>query len=659
MTEHRQNFSGQGSNNHAKRGVVTRTYRAKESTQRALGASTTTPTGQTNTQRPANHTSNTSSAPRVGHLKAHKKSTHVHGRPRSNTQSTSREREASKKQIIPSIETGVLRVIPIGGVEEVGRNMTALEFGNDIIIVDAGIQFPESDHPGVDYIIPNTKYLEDNISKIRGLFITHGHLDHIGAVPYLIKKIGNPKIYSREFGAVMIAKRHEEFPQLPKLNMHLVENGEVIRAGENFVIETFPISHTIPDSMGLIIKTPVGEIVFIEDVRVDNINGVPTEEEFQQYSRFKDKEYLLLTMDSTSIEKRGFSLSEQVVVKNIIEIIKNVSGRMIIASFASQVERIVAIVNAAEAMGKKVVMEGRSMKTNMEIAKQLGILKAQNIVSVTEMANYPPSKILILATGSQGEEFAALARMANKSHKQVTLTESDTILLSSSIIPGNEGDISKLKDNLYRSDAKIITYLDSDVHASGHGNREELKWIHQQIKYRFFMPVHGNHYMLKQHAEMSQTLGTPKENTIVPDNGSIIEFFDGGKSVRVRKEKAPAFDVTVDGFNVGDTQEYVIRDRKMLAQDGMFVAIVTIDSSTGKLRKSPDLISRGFVYLKENQELLRNVRGLIKKSVETNTEGQHPINFDMVKGAMGDAVAKYLYQKTNKQPLVIPVLLSV
>lgn len=631
--------------------VITRTYRSRDIVPKTQ-VSSTTPVFSSNKNYKSigqNKTENKRSV---------KKSTHIHGRPRTNMKNTSKEREASKKQIIPPIEEGVLRVIPVGGVEEVGRNMTILEFGEDMIVVDAGIQFPESDHPGVDYIIPNTKYLEDNISKIRGLFITHGHLDHIGAVPYIMHKIGNPKIYSREFGAVMITKRQEEFPHMPKLNIHIVEDAETIRAGKNFVIETFPISHTIPDSMGLIIKTPIGEVVLIEDVRVDNINGVPTEEEFEQYKRFKNKEYLLLTMDSTSIEKRGFSLSEQVVVKNVIDIMRNVSGRMIIASFASQVERIVAIINAAEEMGKKVVIEGRSMKTNMEIAKQLGILKSKNIISVSEMSEYPPNKILILATGSQGEEFAALARMANKTHKQVTLTNSDTILLSSSIVPGNEGDISKLKDNLYRSDAKIITYLDSDVHASGHGNREELKWIHEQIKYKFFMPVHGNHYMLKQHAEMSQSLGTSKENTIVPDNGAIIEFFDNGNKVRVRKEKVPAFDVTVDGFSVGDTQEYVIRDRKMMAQDGMFVAIVTIDNKTGKLRKSPDLISRGFVYLKENQELLRNVRGLIKKTVEFNAIGQNPINFDLVKGNVGDTVAKYLYQKTNKQPLVIPVILS-
>ncbi|MBP9058330.1 MAG: ribonuclease J, partial [Candidatus Pacebacteria bacterium] len=262
--------------------------------------------------------------------------------------------------------------------------------------------------------------------------------------------------------------------------------------------------------------------------------------------------------------------------------------------------------------------------------------------------------------GSQGEEFAALARMANKTHRQVTLQVSDTILLSSSVIPGNDRDIDKLKDNLYRSGAKIITYRDSDVHASGHGNREELRWIHQQINYRFFMPVHGNHYMLAQHAEMSQTLGTSKDNLVIPDNGSIVEIYDGGKKIRVRKEKAPSDLVTVDGFNIGDTQEFVIRDRKMLAEDGMFVVIATIDNATGRLKKSPDLISRGFVYLKENQDLLKDTRMIIKRSLETSMKGGlNAASLEYAKSTLGDAVSKFLFQKTAKRPLVIPVILSV
>lgn len=560
---------------------------------------------------------------------------------------------------IPPVEEGVLRIVPLGGVEQIGQNMTALEYGNDIIVVDAGIQFAENDHPGIDYIIPNTKYLEDRKEKIRGIFITHGHLDHIGAIPYLIEKIGNPPVYSRQFGAMMISKRHEEFPHLPKLQLNIVNPEEVIRAGGAFVVRSFAISHTIPDSMGLIIETPLGEIAFIEDVRVDNIAGVPTEEEVEQYQRFKDREMLLLTMDSTSIWKPGFSLSENTVAKNILKIMEGVSGRLIIATFASQVERIAAMISFAEQLGKKIVVDGRSMKTNIEIAKQLGIITAKNIIPLEEIDAHPPHKIVMIVTGGQGEEFAALARMANKTHRNMRLTPTDTILLSSSVIPGNEHDIDKLKDNLYRSGAKIITYTDSDVHASGHGNRDELRWIHNQIKYRFFMPVHGNHWMLCQHAEMSQSLGTPKENIVVPDNGSIVEIYEGGKKIRVRKEKAPADLVTVDGFSIGDTQEFVIRDRQMLAKDGMFVVMAIIDNKTGKLRKSPDLISRGFVYLKENQELLRDVRMIIKKTVEGNNRGLNPTDFDFLKNQVADAVSKFLYQKTAKHPLVIPVLLSI
>lgn len=560
---------------------------------------------------------------------------------------------------IPDPEPGVLRVIPLGGCEQVGQNMTALEYGNDIIVVDVGMQFATPDTPGIDYIVPNTKYLEERKDRIRGIFITHGHLDHVGAIPAVISGLGNPPIYSREFGAAIILKRQEEFPHLPKLNMNIVGANDTIRAGDAFVIKTFAISHTIPDSMGLFITTPLGDVALIEDVRVDNIAGVPTEEEALQYERFHDKKILLLTMDSTSIEKPGWSLSENTVIANIEKIIAATPGRMIIATFASQVERLVAIIEIAERFGRKVVIEGRSMKANIEISKQLGILKSKSLIPVEEMPSYPPNKILMIVTGAQGEEFAALMRMANKTHRQVQLSRTDTILLSSSIVPGNEGAVDKLKDNLYRSDAKIITYRDSDIHASGHGNREELAWIHRQFNYKYFMPLHGNHYMLKQHAELARMLGATPENVIVPDNGSIIEIYDGGEKIRVRKEKAPAELVMVDGFAVGNEQEVVVRDRQMLSKDGMFIVIATVDAQNGKLRKSPDIISRGFVYLKEAQELLKQVRGIVKKTIEEDARGQHPIDFDIIKGDLGDAIAKFLYQNTAKRPLVIPVILSV
>ncbi|MFA6095741.1 MAG: ribonuclease J [Candidatus Paceibacterota bacterium] len=558
---------------------------------------------------------------------------------------------------IPPIGDAI-RIIPLGGVEEIGKNMTAIEFGNDIIVIDAGFQFKDEGTPGVDYILPNTRYLEERKDRIRALFITHGHLDHIGAIPYVIDRIGYPTIYTRQFGAIMIQKRQEEFPHLEPLNVKVLSGNEAITIGA-LKVETFAISHTIPDSMGLIIHTPYGDIIFIEDVRVDNIKGVPTDEEVEQYKRFANKEALLLTMDSTSIEKPGFSLSENVVIENIDKFVKAVTGRLIIGTFASQVERIIAIIKMADKYGKKVVVEGRSMKTNLEIIKHLKLVDTKNVIQIEEMASYPPDRIIMIVTGAQGEEFAALMRMANKTHKHVQLRKQDTILLSSSIIPTNHNAVIKLKDNLYRSDARVITYLDSDIHASGHGNRDELKWIHQQIKYRFFMPLHGQHYMLRQHSELSQTLGTPRENIIVPDNGSIVEIYDQGKAIRVLKEKAPSGLVLVDGFAVGDVQEVVLRDRQALAQDGMFIIFGIIDNQTGKLRKSPDIISRGFVYLRESQDLLRDTRNIIKDTIERSTHGMNPIDIDMVKANLTDTVARHLFQETAKRPVVIPVLLTI
>lgn len=580
----------------------------------------------------------------------------MRGRPSGHHSHRERKSEDNTMNIPPAGEN--IRIIPLGGVEEIGKNMTLIEYKDDIIVIDAGFQFKEESTPGIDYILPNTKYLEDRKDKIRALFITHGHLDHIGAIPYIIDRIGYPPVYTRQFGAIMVAKRQEEFLHLKKLDIRVVEGNEKISCG-SLSVRTFPISHTIPDSMGLIIETPFGDIIFIEDVRVDNMNGVPTDEEVEQYKQFKDRNVLLLTMDSTSIEKPGFSLSENIVIENIEKFIKDVTGRLIIGTFASQVERIIAIIKASEKLGKKVAVEGRSMKTNLEIVKLLKLVDTKNIISIDEIDNYPPDKIVMLVTGAQGEEFAALMRIATKGHKKVQLRETDTVLLSSSIIPTNHNMVVKLKDNLYRTGAKIITYLDSDIHASGHGNRDELKWIHQQIPHKFFMPLHGHHYMLRQHAELAKTLGVPRENIIIPDNGSIIEIKDEGKTITMLKEKAPSEDVMVDGFSIGGVQEVVMRDRKMLAEDGMFVIIASIDVKTGKLKKSPDIISRGFVYLRESQELLQQTRIVIKKSVEKSASGMNPINFDFVKSDIADTVGKFLFQKTAKRPIVIPVVLGV
>ena len=570
------------------------------------------------------------------------------------------EFSTKKEHVIPPLAEGVIRIVPLGGVEGIGKNMTAIEYGEDIVVIDAGIQFKTDDTPGIDYMLPNTKYLEQRKGKIRGLVITHGHLDHIGAIPFVMEALGNCPIYTREFGALLIKKRQAEFPHLPDLNIKMLDkNTDFLPITKNIKIKLFGISHAIPDSTGVIIETPLGDIVATGDVRVDNLNGVPKEKEFEQYKIFQNRKILLLMMDSTGIEKPGWGISEDLVIETIDGIVKNAPGRTIVATFSSQVERILHFIKIAEKYGRKLVIEGRSMKNNIEIIKFLKLADTKHIIPVEEMQDYPPHKLLILSTGAQGEEFAALTRMASNSHKYIKLNKTDTIVLSSSVIPGNERDIAGLKDNLYRHDSKIITYADTDVHAGGHGKRAELEWIHKQIPYRFFMPYHGHHYMLKMHAELSVTSkGTLRENTIVPDNGSVIEITDGGTKIKMLKEKAPSGIVMVDGFSVGDVQEVVIRDRQMLAQDGMFVIIASIDVNTGKLKKSPDIISRGFVYLKESQDLLKNTRFIIKKTVEEGAIG-NPINFDMLKDTITDNVSRYLFQETAKKPMVIPVVIGV
>lgn len=563
------------------------------------------------------------------------------------------------QDIIPPLN-GSIRIIPLGGVEEIGKNMTVVEFGNDIIVVDAGIQFTDDETPGIDYILPNIKYLEDNKDRIRGLVITHGHLDHIGGIPYLITRLGNPPIYVREFGALLIQKRQAEFPHLPPLNIKIVgADDKSIPISDNLKIRFFGLTHSIPDSSGVIIETPYGDIVNTGDVRVENENGVPVEREIEQYKMFKDRNIILFTMDSTGIEKPGFSPSEASILKNIDAIVASAPGRIVLATFASQVERVIEFINMAKRYGKKVLIEGRAMKTNVEIIKHLNLVDISHVIPIEDIEKYPHNKIMIIATGAQGEEFAALMRMSNRTHKFVRLQSSDTVVLSSSIIPGNERSVAKLKDNLFRHDSKIITYLDSDVHTSGHAKRGELEWLHKQIPYKYFMPVHGHHYMLKMHAELAVALGCPRDNIIVPDNGNVIEIQDKGARFVKLAEKVPSEDMVVEGHSIGDISEVVIRDRKMLAEDGIFVVIALINTHTGRLKKSPDIIARGFVYLRESQELLSEARGIIKHSIESVTVGMRPINFDYAKNAVSEDVSRFLFQRTAKKPIVIPVILGV
>lgn len=569
-------------------------------------------------------------------------------------------RNGKKDDVIPQLGKEVVRIIPLGGVEQIGKNMTVIEYGNDIIVIDCGFQFREDNTPGIDFILPNTKYLEDNRDKIRAIVVTHGHLDHIGAFPYVMENLGFPPIYSRRLTTVMIKKRQEEFPHLPKLDIREVEKDDSIIMGK-LKVRFFSVSHTIPDSMGIIVETPFGVIVHTGDLKLEHVDGVPTKAEEKEFEKLEKENVLLMMADSTNVERPGFSFPEAEVHKNIEEFIKKAPGRLIIATFASQLERIAKIIEIAEECKKKVIIEGRSMKNNVDIVLELNMLKVrkETFIPIESISDYPDNKIVMLATGAQGDEFAALMRIATKTHRHFKIQKTDTVLLSSSIIPGNERAVQKLKDNLSRQGARIIHYQIAAVHSSGHANRDETAWIHRKVNPKFFIPIHGYHYMLRVHADIAHECGIPEKNIIIPDNGSIIEIRDKGEKIVKLKETAPSSLRLVDGFSVGDIKEVVIRDRKMLAEDGMFVIIATVNLRTGKLRKSPDIISRGFVYLRESQELLQQTRLIIKKTVEKSTTGMNPINFDYVKSNITDEVSRFLFQKTRKRPIVIPVVLGI
>lgn len=568
---------------------------------------------------------------------------------------------------LPELNADTVRIIPLGGVEEVGRNMTVVELPQGIIISDAGFQFMgEEDAPGIDYVLPNTRYLEKNKDRILALFITHGHLDHIGGIPYLIDRIGNPPIYTQYLTSLMIKKRQEEFPHLPEINMHAVEVGGRVQLQSKkegldpVVIKTFPVTHSIPDSMGLSIVTKHGNIVISGDLKLEHNDGDPTDNEKKVWGDLSKDNNILFIADSTNAERGGFSIPETKVYQTLEEIIASAEGRIIVGLFASNFHRVVRIIEAAEKLGKKVVIEGRSHKTNIEISQRAEFFTPQpgTIITAEQMSDYPPDKLLIIATGSQGEEQAALMRIATGRHKFIRFNERDTLVLSSSVIPGNEVSVQKLKDNLYRHGLNIVHYRSSDVHATGHGNTGELVWMREQVHPNFMMPAYGFHSMIRCHANAHIESGYPKEQIILADNGMVIEI-TGGTQLEIKKESVPSGPMMVDGFSIGDMQEVVIRDRQSLSKDGMFVIIATVNLRTGQLKKSPDIISRGFVYLRESQGLLSESRILIKKSIEDMTQGMHPIDLEYVKTNLTDTVERYLLQKTSKRPMVIPVLIGV
>ncbi len=569
--------------------------------------------------------------------------------------------EFRKSMIGPVTDPDIVRIVAVSGAEEVGRNMYFYEDKDDIVIFDCGLQFvsPEQKAPGVNYILPNTQYLEEHKDKIRALVITHGHLDHIGGIQFVIERLGYPPIYTQYLTSLLILKRHEEFPHLEPLNIQVVKEGEHFTVGNKLKVQTFPVTHSIPDAMGVMVKSKYGNVVFTGDVRLDHDGAVVVGPEKEVWEKVGKEDNLILIADSTNCDRPGFSQPESIVFENLRKYIRETKGRVIIGTFASQFERLMSIIKACEEYGRVIVPEGRSIKTNVDIAIKAGLLDVPSgiIVSAPEAERYPRDKIVILATGAQGEEFAAMSRIATGEHKFFRMDQYDTVILSSSVIPGNELSVQSLKDKIFRNNTRVITYQGDNVHSSGHGYAGEMNWIRQTVKPKFLMPIHGNHFHLKSHMFAAVQDGYARDNVVVPDNGSVIEIYKG-EVMRVLPDKMPNEQLTVDGLSVGIRQEVVLRDRLALANDGMFVIVASLDTRSGKLRKSPDIISRGFVYLRENQQLLNDARMMVKRQIEQSVSGSRNVDLDVLKDEVTDAVTKFLLQRTNKTPIVIPVIIG-
>jgi ribonuclease J len=553
-----------------------------------------------------------------------------------------------------------LKIIPLGGLGEVGRNMTLFESNGKILICDMGFRMPGEDMPGIDYIVPNISCLKERRKDILGIVFTHGHYDHIGAVPYLIDKIWHPslEIYASPLTRGIILRRQEDFPNLPVLKINEIKNGSKINIGP-FKIEFFHQNHNIPDNFGLFIETPIGNIVHTSDFKFD-LNPVnDTATDFQKLKSIGRKKILLLFSDSTGAEEENHSLSEKTIEKNLEEIFEKSKGRIIAATFASLINRIQQIISLSEKYGRKVIIEGYSMKTNVEISKVLGFIKCKKgtIIKGKEASNYPDSKITVICTGAQGEGSAVLMRIATKEHPFIRLRKGDSIVLSSSVIPGNERTVQLLKDDILRQGAKVFHYKIMDIHAGGHAQEEELKEMIEIMNPKFLIPIHGQYSMLAAHAEIAKEMGMPEKNILLAENGQVINLTP--KSISVEKKSVPSSYIMVDGLGIGDVGEVVLRDRQMLAEDGMFVIVVAVDRQTGKVKGSPDIISRGFVYLRESKELLKDTRKKVIEIIHQATSSGRAVNWSYIKDEIRNKIGQFFYTKTQRRPMILPVVIEV
>ena len=566
------------------------------------------------------------------------------------------KKQTSKAKIL--MQKGKLRIVPLGGLEEVGRNMTVIEYQNHILIIDMGLQFPEEDMPGIDYIIPNISYLRGKEKNICGVIITHGHYDHIGAIPHLIPRLDNPPIFGSDITLAIIKKRQEDYKNGTQLNLKNVNNRTILRLGV-FRVEFFKVSHNIPASFGVIIQTPIGTIVHTGDFKLDLHTQERTiKPDIEKLKRASRQGVLVMLSDSTNASQPGHQLTETQIKRDLETILASAPGRLIVATFSSLLERLQQIIELAEKYHKKVVIEGYSMRTNVEIAKRLGYMKfkKETIISLKQMKDYPNNRIVILCTGAQGEERAVLMRIANQEHKTLKVEKGDTIVFSSSVVPGNERAVQRLTDSLYREGADVINYTMVDIHAGGHAKQEDLKYAIKLVRPKYLIPIEGHHSFLKIHAKIAESIGFPKKNIFIADNGQIIEFTKNQGTLT--NKKAPSSYVMVDGLGVGDVGNVVLRDRQVLAGDGMFVVIVTIEAKTGNLVGNPDIISRGFIYMKDNKELLDRVREKVKKILK-DREPRTSANDTYIKNKIRDIIGQFLFSKTQRRPMVLPVVIEV
>ena len=548
-----------------------------------------------------------------------------------------------------------LKIIPLGGLNEIGKNLTVYEYGGDIIVVDVGMGFPDDDMYGIDVVIPDVSYLIKHQDKIRGIFLTHGHEDHIGALPYVLRSFNAP-IYATPMTLGLVKLKLEEHKLLDTAKLVTCEAGDMIQAGK-FSVEFIHANHSIADSVSFAIKCPVGTVVHTGDFKID---PTPIKGKIMDLTRLGElgKEGVLAMLaDSTNVERPGHTRSERAVGASFDVLFKNCDERIIVTTFASNVDRIQQIIRVADRYGRKVAITGRSMENSIRVATELGYTEIPEgvLVDINHIKSLPKNKICIITTGSQGEPMSALSRIAYSTHKQVEIQPGDRVIISASAVPGNESAVNNVINELYRKNAEVVNEFTGTLHVSGHACQDELKIIHALVRPKFFIPVHGEQRQLKTHARVAQEMGTPSNNVIIGDVGRVIELTANSAQLA---GTVPSGRVFVDGYGVGDVGSVVLRDRRHLAQDGMIVVVVSLSGITGELVSGPDLITRGFVYVKESEDLMEELREVALLSLE-DCQMRNINDWATIKSAMKGEMSRFLYKKTKRNPMILPVIMEV